>query len=131
MERINPSRRSALGILATGPVAMLPALAVMQCSAPADASHAGLEAELARFSAVRAYLDGGGATDTEWAEWGDWQDRLYRRIEALPATAENVRIRALAIREMHHDSPELDDLFQNGTTDARLARQLIRSLLSA
>lgn len=32
------NRRSALGILATGPVAMLPALAVMQCSAKAEAA---------------------------------------------------------------------------------------------
>lgn len=33
------TRRGALGILATGPIAMLPALAVMQCSAKAEASH--------------------------------------------------------------------------------------------
>jgi len=32
------NRRSALGILATGPVALLPALAVMQCSGKADAA---------------------------------------------------------------------------------------------
>jgi len=38
MDTINPTRRSALGILATGPIALLPALAVMQCSAPADAA---------------------------------------------------------------------------------------------
>ena len=34
----NPSRRSALGILATGPIAMLPPLAVIQCSQRADAT---------------------------------------------------------------------------------------------
>jgi len=32
------TRRSALGILATGPIAMLPALAVMQCSEPVEAA---------------------------------------------------------------------------------------------
>lgn len=34
----NTTRRAALGILATGPIAVLPALAVMQCSTRSDAA---------------------------------------------------------------------------------------------
>lgn len=38
MDKAQPTRRAALGILATGPIAMLPALAVMSCSTGADAA---------------------------------------------------------------------------------------------
>jgi len=38
MDQANPSRRSTLAMLATGPIALLPALAVAQCSAKAEAA---------------------------------------------------------------------------------------------
>ena len=38
MDKAQPTRRSALGILATGPIAMLPILGVLQCSAKAEAA---------------------------------------------------------------------------------------------
>ena len=44
MDKTHRSRRSALGILATGPIALLPALAVMQCSARAEATVIGRSA---------------------------------------------------------------------------------------
>jgi len=43
MERTNPTRRSALGILATGPIAMLPAVAVMSCNERALATELSVE----------------------------------------------------------------------------------------
>ncbi|MBD3761478.1 hypothetical protein [Rhizorhabdus sp.] len=49
------SRRSALGILATGPVAMLPALAVMSCGTKADAGTIGeLPALIAKYHRAEA-----------------------------------------------------------------------------
>lgn len=41
----NPSRRSALAILGTAPIALLPSLAVLQCSEKADAAPTGSLAE--------------------------------------------------------------------------------------
>jgi len=55
MDATTPTRRSALGILATGPIAVLPALAVMQCSAPADAAIDGALAKaIERYRAAEA-----------------------------------------------------------------------------
>lgn len=55
MGAANPSRRSALGILATGPVAMLPAFAAMSCSTKAEAGISpGMASAIARYRKVDA-----------------------------------------------------------------------------
>ncbi len=54
MDNVQPTRRGMLGILATGPVAMLPALSVMQCSGKAQAATSGnLDAAIAHFRATQ------------------------------------------------------------------------------
>jgi hypothetical protein len=51
------NRRSALGILATGPIALLPALAVMQCSQPARAEQSADGAILSAWRDRQAALE--------------------------------------------------------------------------
>lgn len=75
----NPSRRSALGILATGPVAMLPALAVMQCSAPADAATSSSMAQ-----AIQRYRDACAALDRFSATTAPNLQAYREAVDAIP-----------------------------------------------
>lgn len=75
----NPSRRSMLGILATGPVAMLPALAVMQCSAPADAATSSRMAQ-----AIQRYRDACAALDRFSAATAPNFQSYREAVDAIP-----------------------------------------------
>ncbi|MBO9377424.1 hypothetical protein GG804_11655 [Sphingomonas histidinilytica] len=93
MATTETTRRSALGILATGPIAMLPALAVMQCSEPADAAPIGNDANLLaawadRQSALMQIEARGSFFDSEThsPELADAFDEAELQVCELPAT---------------------------------------------
>lgn len=75
----NPSRRSALGILATGPIAMLPVLAAAQCSAPADAATSSRMAQ-----AIQRYRDACAALDRFSAATAPNMQACRKAVDAIP-----------------------------------------------
>lgn len=85
------TRRSALGILATGPLAMLPALAVMQCSEPANAGTdpSGIEAIFAQWKGAYLAANTSHPDDSAILKLLDQSEqRIFESAEQSPRVAE-------------------------------------------
>ena len=123
------SRRAIFG--GAGKIAIAGALATMPMVASATAGPSGLEAALDRHGAERASIIARSKADTLSDAEGDaYYERgevLYDRIEALPATSENVRIKVKAVRDIYDDKIE-DFSSDADTTDHRLVRQILIAL---
>lgn len=98
---------------------------------PATA-HANIFQEIRAVKTLRQIVNAPGSPDAVCAEWEHRSAALYSRVEALPLTPENARIRLAALREITED--DLNYFVQPGhneTTEQRLSRQLVATMLGA
>ena len=107
-------------------------LAVVVAAVPAIASlpaHADVIAELDALDAITRALEANPrTTEDQWDAWQERQHTLYRRVEALPATRENVPVKVRAIRSIYLDEPAFHGADPAGSTDEALAQQIVRAL---
>lgn len=123
-EQHTPSRRALLGAIVAAPLAAGAAFAI-----PVPATgHDDIFAELRRVGALQSKLESNPrSTEATWEEWDQAHTAVLRKIEALPMTPQAARIRAAAIVDIYGcDVP----FSEESTTDFRLARQIIQSLLA-
>lgn len=118
----NTTRRAALGILATGPIAMLPALAVMQCSTRADAASSRSEWDraLAAYTHARQFSDatpmGHPDEDARVAAYCEAQDILFE----TPAPSHEALVTKIdLIRDRFQDFVLNDELYGRIIADVR------------
>lgn len=117
------TRRSIMSAMAVAPIAIsAPAAAVV---APANAD---LIAQLDAVDDMSRRLEADpAATEAQWAEWDKRQSRIYEKVAALPATAENVPAKLRALKSIYRDEVIFGDA-EDGSTDVMLSRQIVRAL---
>jgi hypothetical protein len=113
-----------------GVAAVVPALTA-DLAAPAVATPSRLqhlEAEILAVGRLTAELNArDDATEEEWSAWCKREGALVREIHALPATAENARLKAQGILQIYNG--DLND-WGGGDLAADLARQIVGALAS-
>lgn len=89
-------------------------------------THPDIEAEFAAVYALGERAN--DSTDlTHIDEWAARDDALLNRVEALPCTPENARIKALAVAHIHRSSGGAYPI--DATTDVRLAAQVVACIV--
>lgn len=94
--------------------------------APAEAlNHAQIEGtEICRIADL---MDQGGFSEAQWEEWEARHERFLDWALALPTTGDYAPAKTLAFFSIHHDPDESQD-FATGTTDKRLALQVLTAI---
>ena len=128
------TRRAVLGAFGAAVPASMFAAGCPAAGRPDERSgidpNAALVAELDAFDDWTRRLEANKlSTEQEWNDWHDQMHSLYRRVDALPPTRENVAVKVRAVRSIHLDEDMAVTDRADDDTVTRLAMHIVRALM--
>jgi hypothetical protein len=110
-------------------LAVVPIVAAMVAAPASIAAEPVITSYFAELDAIdreAARLNAGSFDQASWDRWEAWSNRVYREIEAMPASESNAKLTARAIWSIGEGS--LEDLNLGESVACRLVRQMVSGL---